>query len=262
MNIVLRSGRKKTRLWIAFLAVTVVSGGILYLRFAHSQADRQRQARFLKRFTSSFTSGLVELVGEPKIVEIHRTWMAETGSIRAPAVDEYVVTAQIQEDGMVKWGRWNYTCNEAADDFIYKFAFASGVEKVNLPSFPKPMQTYLPSHAYPPQLIDGIPSTAGPVATLLDVNAELQFGDALVIRASVPDDARCRLVCYPPDAVMNELTDQVPDAGGVVNWRLNVDPKMAEGSFRIDILCRSNRGSATFENSTSLPSIRVLSADD
>ena len=266
MNETERKEKKKTRrrTWvrwgIGFAVILIGSAGFLaYLEHDRRLKDQQRQTVFVDKFRASFISGEQTLVGPVTIEEIHRTWMPEYGSIRPPGVNEYVVTAQFEENGNTKWGRWIYTCNEETNDLIYKHSFANAATQANLPKFPKPLQKALVEPSW--QLIDGVPVTAGPSATLVSVSSKVRVNEPLQIRATAPLGTECIIECFPPDAVMDDLEWISPEPDKTLSWNLKINPKMVGGNFMVKIRCKQSRGNANFENSISVPNVQVLAAD-
>ena len=224
----------------------------------HLHEVEQRSA-FLARFERSFDSGIVQLIGRPQIEHIQRYWMPEFSRLafRTPEVNEYVITAQLKRAGAVKWGRWLYTCNGSHYDGIYKHSYVEANRQSLLPSFPFPLQSYIP---WAMQMIDGIPSTAGGTASIISVSSPINVTDPLVVKASAPAGTTCRIQVFPTDALLSPAAPKRPQAGGGVSWECNVNPKYAGSRISLLVHCAERRGNRTLENSTAAPNVEVLPA--
>ena len=250
--------RRPWRRWFAVISLLllVICGLLGYQEYTQRIADQGRQQAFLAKFRGSFTSGQRTVAGPATIREIRRLWMPEYGSFRGPGVNEYVVTAQFEENGETKWGRWLYTTNQDAHEMIYKHAFAHASSRSKLPKFPAPLQTYLTEATW--KMIDGIPSTAGPSAKLVSINSQVRVNEPLQIRATAPIGTECIVDCFPPDSVLDDPTPISPQPDKSLTWKLKVNPKMAGGGFMVKIRCREQRGEAVFENSIAVSNVHVL----
>jgi hypothetical protein len=226
-------------------------------------ARRANQLAFLERFKASFNSGQVELLAEPSMEGLHRSVKAETGYrvFQTPGISEYRITAPIREAGQRKWAVWCYTCSQdqdAREEYVFQFAYAEATYEAHLPAFPFPPKRYI---QYSTDLIDGLPATAGPVATIVSSPLSASVDQPLVIKATAPAGTTCRLVVGPFDALLSPVAEQTPDAKGAVKWSVSIAPKYAGGNLAVAVQCIQPRGpDQALMNLTPAPNIRLLSA--
>ena len=105
---------RNRKTFITLLVVAIVFAAFWYTRNRDAALNAERQSKVLALFQQSFSSGATQLVGEPQIEGINRLRMPELGfgTFRPREVNEYVVTAQVKRGGVLKWGRWLYTCTK------------------------------------------------------------------------------------------------------------------------------------------------------
>ena len=250
------SRRRKLSITLTVVTVFVVVIVVAF-RYVRQRASAQKQAAFLARFEPSFNSGTMRLVGAPQVEVIDRILMPEFGpfTFRAPEVNEYVVTAQFERNDALMWGRWLYTTNGAHGDAIYKFSYAESSQPGALPSFPRPLQAYIPITT---QLVDGIPLTAGASAQVVSVSSPIKVTDPITVTASAPAGTTCRVQIFPADALLSAPASKQPGPDGTVSWTCGVNPRYAGTNLSVSILCEERRGSKTLENSTAAPNVQVL----
>jgi hypothetical protein len=226
-------------------------------------ARRANQLAFLQRFKDSFTSGQVKLLAEPMMEGLHRsaTWESGYRVFLPPGISEYRITAPIREAGRQKWAVWSYMCNQDnayGGEYMFQFGYAETPSQSQLPDAPFPLKRYI---QYSTDLIDGLPATAGPVATIISSPATASVNQPLVIKATAPAGTTCRLVVGPFDALASPVAEQTPDAKGGVTWSVSIAPKYAGGNLAIAVQCIQPRGpDQALMNLTPAPNIRLLSA--
>jgi hypothetical protein len=248
---------RKRRTIVILVLSGVVIAGLCYFNHRLATQTAQREAQFLARFQNSFQSGATELIGAPQVTAINRLIMSEYGygSLRAPGVSEYVVTAIVKRGDKEVWGRWLYTCTSGDLDAIYKYSYSEADKVDALPRFPFPMQSYIP---WTMGLIDGIPLTAGPSASKISVSSPLNVADDLVISASAPPGTTCRIEVYPKGALVSDAPPQKPGTSGLVQWKCRINPNFKGGQVGAKVYCAIPIGSMILENEMSAPLIEVL----
>jgi len=233
---------------VAFVAMSFLAAWISSRTHEWTGIDKEKQIAFLDRFEVSFSSGQVELTAKPRIEEQQRSRMREYGpfAFRAPGINEYRIVAPIKVNGKEVWSVWTYTCNGDAYDCIYKYAYAEAPDKEQLPQFPFPAQRYIDITG---SMVDGVPSTAGPSATLTLVTSPASVDRPVVLTASAPPGTVCELRTFPSD-LLPQMPPQRPDKTGMVSWSWNVLPGLAGHSISYEIRCIEMRGSGQMLNST------------
>jgi hypothetical protein len=241
----------------AFLLVPVIVAAFWFARGRDSAMNAERESRVLTLFQQSFNSSATQLVGEATVEGINRRWMPELGfgTVRPLEVNEYVVTAKFKRNGLVKWGRWLYTCNGNHGDGIFKYSYSEANLANALPSFPLPLQKFIP---WTTQLIDGVPSTAGASATNVSVSSPVHVTDNLIVVASAPPGTVCRMQVFPPDALSSPVEPQQPTVDGSVKWTCRLNPRYAGSRLSLSIHCSEPLGTRMLENSTPAPIVEVL----
>jgi hypothetical protein len=213
-------------------------------------AEDRNQSAFLNRFKASFSSGEVGLLAEPRIEEQQRTRMREFGplSFRAPGINEYRIVAPVKMKEQELWAVWVFTSrknNEHADEYVYKFAYAEAPNEEQLPDFPFPAQRYIEGTW---DMVDGLPATSGPSATVTLVTSRAD--QPIVLTASAPPGTVCELYFFPAYSLPT-LPPQTPNKNGNVSWSWNISPGSAAGyGFRYELKCIQHRGAAQLSNST------------
>ena len=217
----------------------------------------RNQAAFLARFLNSFDTGFVRVGEKPDIDSIQRRLMPEFSfrTLRPPEVNEYVVTAPFERNGITLWGRWLYTCNGSHGDGIFKFGYAEAATREALPRFPAPGQRYI---SWTDELIDRIPSTAGPTATILSRTSPIRASTPFTLVARSAPGTVCKLQTFPPDAFLTPSTEMEPDKQGEVRWTVSFNPKYAGGGVRVIVKCVQKRGARQIESSTECPNVTIL----
>ena len=248
---------RNRKTFIPLLVVAIAFAAFWYARNRDAALNAERQSKVVARFQQSFSSGATQLVGEPQIEGIIRLWMPELGfgTFRPLEVNEYVVTAQVKQGGVLKWGRWLYTCSGDHDEGIFKYSYSEANQANALPSFPLPLQKYIP---WATQLIDGVPSTAGASATIVSVSSPIHVTDELIVLASAPAGTTCRIQVFPPDALLSPVQPQQPESDGSVKWACKVNPRYAGSSLALLVHCAESCGTKMLENSTPGPNIEGL----
>lgn len=248
---------RNRKTFITFLVVAIVFAAFWYARNRDAALNAERQSKVLALFQQSFSGGATQLVGEPQIEGINRLRMPELGfgTFRPREVNEYVVTAQVNRGGVLKWGRWLYTCNGDHDDGIFKYSYSEANQANALPSFPLPLQKYIP---WATQLIDGVPSTAGASATNVSVSSPVRVTEKLIVTASAPAGTTCRMQVFPSNALMSPVQPQQPEADGSVKWTCELNPRYAGSRLSLLVHCAEPCGTKMLENSTPGPNIEVL----
>lgn len=208
-------------LLIGFAAMCLLLGWIIGHVRSRNTTERENLSAFLVRFESSFTSGEVTLLDDPQPYELQRTLIPESGyrQFQGPGVNEYRFVAPIEKHGERLWAVWAYTCNGEQDDFIYQFGYAEASHMSRLPQFPLPARRYVEGTWY---MVDGIPSTAGPSATVVSATPPPSRIWPAQLTATAPPGTECELVVYPLNAVVGELPPKKPDNKGLVHWSWKV----------------------------------------
>jgi hypothetical protein len=233
---------------VAFAAICVLAAWIGNHTREWAGIAEANQVAFLSRFKSSFSTGEVKLLAEPRIGEQQRTRMREYGplSFRAPGVNEYRIVAPIKTKGKEVWAVWAYTCNEEANEMIYTYAYAEAPDEQQLPEFPFPAQRYIDITW---RMVDGVPATAGPSATVISVTSPAPVDQPIVLTASAPPGTVCELHLFPSD-LLPSMPPKRPDRKGNVTWSWNVPPNMAGYNIRYELRCIQTRGSGQMLNTT------------
>jgi hypothetical protein len=262
------SGAAAWRFSLRELMVTVSVFGVVlgwnmeWIRRGQN-ARQKSQLAFLEQFEASFTTGEVELLAEPVMEGLHRsaTWESGYRVFLPPGISEYRIKAPIRERGQKKWAIWSYMCNQNnphGGEYVFQFGYAEAAAQSQLPDAPFPLKRYV---QYSTELIDGLPTTAGPVATIVSSPGSASVDQPLVIRATAPAGTTCRLVVGPFDALVSPVTEQTPDAKGAVAWSVSIAPKYAGGNLAVAVQCVQPRGrSQELVNLTPAPNIRLLPA--
>lgn len=222
-----------------------------------------RQRAFLERFETSFTSGTVQLLEPASVEEVRHLWVPNVGKFFRPhVVHEYVVTAKFERGNEIKWGRWLYTCiGDTGRDAVYRYACTEAGSDIALRAIPRPYQNYLASaQGWDPPMIDGIPFTAGPSASIVSVNSPIPADRLLIVKATAPAGTRCSLVYAPEYAFLSQPPELSPQPDGSLTWECQLNPRMIGGSFQLLVKCVQARGKATLENHVSAPNVVVLPA--
>ena len=142
--------RWRWRFSVRELAIGVAGAALLLALVANrtrswSMGESGKQQQFLARFETSFAAGDVKLLAPPRISELQRTLMPESGyrSFLTPGVNEYRIVAPIEKNGERMWAIWAYTCNDEHDDMIYQFSYAEAPTEELLPQMPYPIKKYV-----------------------------------------------------------------------------------------------------------------------
>jgi hypothetical protein len=251
------SFRKNRVLKICVICLAATIAMFAWAVHRRSELCTRNQAAFLARFLSSFDTGFVRLGEKPEIDEIKRLLMPEFsfGTLRPSEVNEYVVTAPFERNGTTLWGRWLYTCNGSHGDGIVKFGYAEAATREGLPRFPSPGQRYI---SWTDELVDGIPSTAGPTATILSRTSPIRASSPFTLVVRSDPGTVCRLQTFPPDASLTPSTDMEPDKKGELRWAISSNPKYAGGGVRVIVKCVQMRGARRLETSTECPNVTIL----
>jgi hypothetical protein len=264
------SNELKWRFSLRQLMVTIAVFGLVlgwnmeWMRRGQS-ARRENQLAFLQRFKTSFSSGQMELLAEPTLEGLHRSVKAETGYrvFQTPGISEYRISAPIREAGQEKWAVWSYTCgpdnvSPGGGEFVFQFAYAEAADEAQLPKFPFPPKRYI---QYSSDIIDGLPSTAGPIATIVSSPLSASVDQPVVVKATAPRGTTCRLVVWPAEAVVAPVPDQTPNTKGTVEWSVMIRPQYAGGSIGIEVQCIEPRGPRkALMNTTPASNVRLLPA--
>jgi hypothetical protein len=252
---IMRRSRKTVVMAFAILAVFA---GLWMLQSQRNAVRRaEKAANFLARFEQSFNSGTTELITIPQIEAIDRWRMTEygVGSFQAPGVSEFVITAQVKQDGELKWGRWLYSCNGESLVGIYKFSYSEADRVEALPEFPLPLQQYI---QWTEQMVDGIPATAGLSASNISVPSPIRVSEDLIITAVAPAGTICRIGIFPPDALLTVPPPQKIGKDGRAKWTCRLNPKYAGSQLPLKVYCGEPRGTKLLENATQGAQIDIL----
>lgn len=194
------AGNRRWQFSTRALAVGVAAACLLLAwMFGHSRSVQTREAQnqswFLTRFTDSFSADELQLLAEPLLDEQQRTLIPESGyrSFQPPGVNEYRIVAPIKKDGQQRWAIWAYTCNGGHGDLIYRYACAEATSQAELPPFPFPAKRYIEGTW---NMIDGVPTTAGPSATVVSVTSPARVNQPIVLRATALG-GRCANCSWP-----------------------------------------------------------------
>ncbi len=233
---------------IALAAISFLGAWITSQTRRWENLDQANQLAFLERFKASFSSEEVKLLAEPRIEEQERSRMREYGAFtfRGPGVNEYRIVAPIKRNDRPTWAVWAFTCNEEAHDMIYRYAYAEAPDEEQLPDFPFPAQRYVDITS---NMVDGVPSTAGPSATVTSVTSPARVDRPLVLTASAPPGTVCELHLFPSD-LLPAMPPQTPDKKGNLSWSWNVPAKMAGYRINYEVRCIKNRRSGQMLNTT------------
>lgn len=218
-------------------------------------ADERSQIAFLNRFKASFVSGEVELLAEPRIEEQQRTStrgprfmsfrLPSVNEFRMPGVNDYRIVAPIKTKDKELWAVWAYRCNGEANDFVYMFADAQASDEELLPTSLFPAMRYIEGTW---DMVDGVPATAGPSATVISVTSPARVDQPIVLTASAPPGTVCELQLFPSDSLPS-LPRERPDTKGNVTWSWNVQPNR-HYTISYELRCIQKRGSATMVSTT------------
>lgn len=238
---------------VCFVALGAVLACVLHW---NERQNVSATTQFRERFRQSFVSGLIQLGDDCEIERVPRTLVPQFGrELQAPGVSEYVVTASFTRDGTPLWGRWLYTCNASHGDGIFKFGYAEAATPSALPKFPAPGQRYIGA-TY--DLVDGIPVTAGPTATIVGSGSRARANQPFTVLARSDPGTICRLQIFPPDAALTPPPALQPDGNGQMQWTVLFNPKYAGGNVRVIVKCAQPRGSCQLETSTDCPNVEIL----
>ncbi|HVA48718.1 MAG TPA: hypothetical protein VNH11_20300 [Pirellulales bacterium] len=229
-----------------FLAMAAV--GLVLAWNGHYLTDRgaqesEHQRAFLARFEESFRSGEIELLAGPVVSEQQGATVSAL-SFKAPGQNEYRIVAPIERNGLRRWAVWAYTTNEDNQGFIYQYAYAEVEREAQLPQAPAPAKRYIEGTW---ELVDGVPCTAGPSATVIGVATPALLGRPLVITARAPAGTVCELKVFPLTEATRGLPPRAPDSQGIVRWSWT--PEWA-GPFNYELRCIDNRASGRMVNCT------------
>ncbi|MDB4766181.1 hypothetical protein OAG71_00690 [bacterium] len=207
---------------VAVIAVTTawLSGFVSSWR-SHQQ---EKHLAFVRQFKSSFTSGDVTLLDEPK-------FHAQMSS----HINFYRLSAPINKNDRELWAVWTYWSDENYPGSVSNFGYAEAVREESLPPFPVPL--YLTEPMY--DLTDGAPELKIK-AELIKAPTATKNGARLNFVAQSDWGIECELVIRPSSAYLKVPLMKVAPKSGIVSWDVQLDPKFTRSGIKYEIICRPN----------------------
>lgn len=237
----------------ALSLVLAWNGHFLAVRGAR---ERQNQLAFLARFEESFRSDEIQLLADPVVSERQGATVSAL-SFKPPGMNEYRIVAPIKRDGVRRWAVWAYTTSEDDREFIYQYGCTEVESEDQLPQLPEPVKRHIEGTW---ELVDGVPSTAGPSATVIGVVTPARLGQPLVVTARAAVGTVCELKVFPLTEA-TRLAQRAPDNKGIVRWSWT--PEWA-GPFQYELRCIDNRASGRLVNCCrgTIPQFKMDSVSD
>lgn len=192
------------------------------------------QAHFAELFKSSFSTGTVELLAEPTIIEDHTLLKRSQNS---SGISQYRVTAPISKNGNELWAVWTYLCNDNFSGTVFKFGYAEAGSPTELPPPPFPVTEYL---VYPTVMLrDGEPLLTSQ-ASVVAAPTVAKSGDTISIVAKTDAGMVCDLVIRPIQALTLPPAQIRAPQNGIVSWTVTIDPAYVGTQLGYEFQSRTN----------------------
>jgi hypothetical protein len=229
-------------LLVGLAATCLLLGWISSHARRYRAAEQQNQDLFLEQFEASFTSGETRLLEAPTVDD------ARQHLPRSPGVAEYRIMAPVEKDGEERWALWSYTGAQHDNRvFLYRYAYVEASSLEELSKIPVPAKRFIEGTWH---MIDGVPSTAGPSATVRSVTLPARVDQPITVRCSAPAGTICDLRIFPINAVTTPLTPVKVGKTKTVDITFQVDRRFAGSMLSYELHCVEQRGNAQMDNST------------
>jgi hypothetical protein len=219
------------------LSVAVLAGLTAWLSSNIRQWDQREEAnesQVLQQFIGSFTTGNLELVAEPSIIE-DRTVLK--WSQNGFGISEYRIVAPIKKHGSELWAVWHYVCDENYPGSVSKFGYAEAATRDALPPVPFPLTEHLKEPTY--AIVDGEPQL-NVQAQIVDAPTYAKAGDTIKVVAKTDRFMQCDLVVSPVQAIsLPPRTTTAPESG-VVSWSVKLNPTFRGSRVDYSFQARTN----------------------
>ena len=204
----------------AWLSNTVTS--------CHSR-NNVHQQMFLTQFKGSFTTGKVELLGEPQIVG-EKSWQYR-------GLVYYRVSAPIMKNGRKLWAVWTYFSSEGYPCGVSSFGYVEDRNEAGLPPHPYPER--LNEWTKVVSLTDGEPKQTVK-AEVIKAPTSARPGSTIEFTAKTDPGMQCELEIIPISARSDIPTTKFAPESGIVAWEVRLDPKFQGSMIEYKLLCRTN----------------------